>query len=345
MSFVNDPTDFDTLSETDDWGRTFDQIGISVKLKNAILMPEFEDLRYTASSCFWAAQAIEDNYYALLSLGPELEDRAIYLQSINYKDRERKKASKEESASQPPSLPNDGPSAPQKQPGQPIESAAPEPSVSKPLGTTTTLYRASNLETALIYYDAATGLASDEAFGSAPGDLSGRTPVTYWTPQKEVADRYAKWAKHKSPESKVIITEVEVSEELVSQLKPLLFWGLENGKMNPDFQQFTCLCRRAALDRSFPNHLQYVDKADMIIAHILRHKNAYYNKMDNDGWKKIDASNLLKIEIDDDPAPRLGIQWVFKSREAQRQFSEHCQGKVLQYNMHRLTINEVELKY
>ncbi|KAK6526004.1 hypothetical protein TWF281_011045 [Arthrobotrys megalospora] len=76
----------------------------------------------------------------------------------------------------------------------------------------------------------------------------------------------------------------------------------------------------------------------MIIANILRHPDETDGRMDGDGWKNIKMSDLLGVEIDGEE--RTAIQWAFKSTEAQRQFDEHCHGKVTQYNLYRLSIAE-----
>ncbi|KAK6532464.1 hypothetical protein TWF281_006653 [Arthrobotrys megalospora] len=107
--------------------------------------------------------------------------------------------------------------------------------------------------------------------------------------------------------------------------------------MNTDFQEFTWNCRRGADFGEIPRHLQYLLNVDMIIAHILIHKNVKYIKMNS--WEDIKPSDLLKVEIDAEE--RLGIQWVFRSIEARDLFGKHCHGKVKQYNLNRLCIGDV----
>ncbi|KAK6526003.1 hypothetical protein TWF281_011044 [Arthrobotrys megalospora] len=178
LEFVKDPDNFkDAFSETDDWERSLNQLGISAKLKNAILMPEFRDVRYTASCRFWVAEAIEDNYYALESLGQELKETADYLKSINFKGGEKKRFRRAGSVSKPPSLPS--PASRKQRSGR----ERPHNETQNHIGTKTTLYRASSLKRALRYYNSVTGEASDILFGSFPGDLSGRAVLTYWTPK------------------------------------------------------------------------------------------------------------------------------------------------------------------
>lgn len=56
------------------------------------------------------------------------------------------------------------------------------------------------------------------AISSIPGGFNGVAKVGYWTPQKEIADRYAQWAKHKCEISEVAIIQVAVSERLMRTL-------------------------------------------------------------------------------------------------------------------------------
>ncbi|KAF3189222.1 hypothetical protein TWF225_002979 [Orbilia oligospora] len=170
-------------------------------------------------------------------------------------------------------------------------------------------------------------------FGTLRGDLGGSDPVTYWTPQKAVADIYAGYLKRRIPIAQVIITEVEFSEELAAPVDLVSLWGtIEGGdKINPPFQEYTSSCRKG-IDYRVPQYLRYLEHVDVITANILSHKNIGHRERDS--WKEIQPSDLVRIKIDGED--RLGIQWVFKSDEARTAFEEHCRGKVTQYNLDRL---------
>ncbi|KAF3147762.1 hypothetical protein TWF594_002342 [Orbilia oligospora] len=185
-----------------------------------------------------------------------------------------------------------------------------------PEGSRTKLYRASTLERATRFYNHRTGEINEYHFVTLRGDLSGTDPVAYWTPQKAV-----------------IITEVEFSEGLAASVDLVSLWGtIEDGdKMNPPFQEYTWSCRKG-IDYREPQYLKYLEDVDVITSNILSHKDIEYRERDS--WKEIQPSDLIRIKIDGED--RLGIQWAFKSEEAQLAFEEHCRGKVTQYNLDRL---------
>ncbi|KAF3087625.1 hypothetical protein TWF102_010463 [Orbilia oligospora] len=185
-----------------------------------------------------------------------------------------------------------------------------------PEGSRTKLYRASTLERATRFYNHRTGEINEYHFVTLRGDLSGTDPVAYWTPQKAV-----------------IITEVEFSEGLAASVDLVSLWEtIEDGdKMNPPFQEYTWSCRNG-IDYRVPHYLKYLEDVDVITSNILSHKDIEYRERDS--WKEIQPSDLIRIKIDGED--RLGIQWAFKSEEAQLAFEEHCRGKVTQYNLDRL---------
>ncbi|KAF3921753.1 hypothetical protein AA313_de0200123 [Arthrobotrys entomopaga] len=358
LEFVKDPTTFfeDSFTLADDWEDSLKQLGVSEKLSKAILLPGFEDVRCTASCNFWVIQAIEGNFHALEALSAELEHSANYFRSINFKKggelRVRKTPSLSSSrscikpsgegtgCSRTKHAASDGPSSPRDQsPPKQREDEYEEPgSFITPESCKTKLYRASTLQRAENFYNRETGEATLRDFGSMPGDLSGDTALTYWTPQKEVADRYATYIKHQVSLGHIIITEVEISEDFVDRLNTIKLWGMrDDGTINPDFQEFTCMCRRQRYD-AIPSHLCYINKADLVIAHILCHKNSHYTKEKyaGSGWKNITLDDLLKVEIEGEG--KLGVQWVFKGYKARSMFNEHAHGKVVQYNVHRLSV-------
>jgi hypothetical protein len=42
--------------------------------------------------------------------------------------------------------------------------------------------------------------------------------MAYWTKQREIADRYAQWVKHKADIAEIIMTQIAAPERLIKTL-------------------------------------------------------------------------------------------------------------------------------
>ncbi|KAL0259201.1 hypothetical protein SLS55_006706 [Diplodia seriata] len=62
----------DPETSQDDWNGYLKAIGINDRLRTAILMPEFEDIRYSASCQFWVLDSIVSTWEALCGRHEEL---------------------------------------------------------------------------------------------------------------------------------------------------------------------------------------------------------------------------------------------------------------------------------
>ena len=69
---VEEPERADATAGEDDWIGCMTTMGIGPKLQTAILLPDFADLRCTASCKFWILDAMEMKWRALLALDGEL---------------------------------------------------------------------------------------------------------------------------------------------------------------------------------------------------------------------------------------------------------------------------------
>ncbi|KAK6525347.1 hypothetical protein TWF694_005486 [Orbilia ellipsospora] len=87
MSFVKNPGDSfqDSYSLQDDWSRSLEQLGVSTKLRDAIMLPASDSVRVTASCQFWVEDSMKRNWWSLRSLRWIFNNNAEYLQSIKFK--------------------------------------------------------------------------------------------------------------------------------------------------------------------------------------------------------------------------------------------------------------------
>ncbi|KAF3289938.1 hypothetical protein TWF970_003681 [Orbilia oligospora] len=296
LEFISDPGgSLQAINSDDDWNAYMDNIGISSRLKTAILLPEYEIIRYTSSCEFWLLDSVECTYRALESLTERFEISAEYFRSTSFEGSEKKRTRRARSLSKGPSLPSPT-SRKQQNANSPargdVERQDSDISGNKAVNRLTTYY-------------------------GDPDSLSG---------QSEAAEEEAS--------IEVIVTEVEITEELVASLQPVYLWGQTDKGINPHFQEFTWSCRKGYQKNEMPSYLKYLTKCHLIIAHILTNKNVKYEKMDS--WKDIKVSDLLHTKIDGEE--KLGIQWAFRSSDAKSAFNEHCHGNIKQYNLNMLTI-------
>ncbi|KAF3178980.1 hypothetical protein TWF751_000990 [Orbilia oligospora] len=205
LEFINDPRgSLQAIDSDDDWSAYTDNIGISSRPKTAILLPEYEIIRYTSSCEFWLLDSVECTYRALESLTERFETSAEYFRSTSFEGRKQQNA---------------------KSPARgDVERQGSDTSGNEAINRLTTYHGDSDSlagQSEVAEGEASilvSSLVREGRFGSIPGDLSGHSLLTYWTPQREVADLHAGYLKHRAPISEVIITEVEITEELVASL-------------------------------------------------------------------------------------------------------------------------------
>ncbi len=70
----------DASTASDDWDFCLRACGINEKLRTAILLPEFEDLRYTDSCKHWVIDAMEGKYEALQEMDERVRLEVAHLQ-------------------------------------------------------------------------------------------------------------------------------------------------------------------------------------------------------------------------------------------------------------------------
>lgn len=68
-SYSHDMPVCGVLSSSDDWVSIMDELEINGRLKRAIIMPEFRDLRGTGSCKFWVLEAMDVAFAALWVVG------------------------------------------------------------------------------------------------------------------------------------------------------------------------------------------------------------------------------------------------------------------------------------
>lgn len=219
----------DATCASDDWDSCLRSLGINDKLRKAILLPEFEDLRYAVSCKYWVLDAIETTYETL-----ETMDEKMRLEA----DRLRRAKSRAGNGKTDPGTPT---------PITATSSAAPSA-----IDNHTMIWHAASRQKAENFYNQTTGQISLRAILTVPGDFSGTSRVAYWTPQKETADSYAQWSKHKMPASEIAFIQVAVPESFTDRLATEYLWCGDRQKPTDVWKKLIWHSRRG---REVPDEL------------------------------------------------------------------------------------------
>lgn len=184
-SHIEDSGTPDASHSLDDWQECMEELGVSERLAEAILDYDYWDVRLTATCKFWVIDSMHTEYKALEVLDKKPVTLVALIQQV--RDLEC------------PSFP-----------GQPEEA----PPLT--LKGHTMLWRADSRSRTKDFY-----IGKDinlGAIGSVCGDFSYTKSLTYWTPQIETAERYAKWARHKQRIADIELIQVAVPDALMRTL-------------------------------------------------------------------------------------------------------------------------------
>ncbi len=356
VSHIDENETHDACTASDDWDFCLKAHGINDKLRTAILLPEFADLRYTASCKYWIIDAIVMGYEEL-----EAMDEIIRLEAASLQCSRSRPGQKLPSMASPKGrIPRTDPIP--VRPHDSLSSTTPNPTVSPfsqsighnsvssttlpeasssdtpiPIITTsssapsaidghTMIWRATSRLKAKSFYDQVTQTISLQAIATSPGDFSGDRSVTYWTTQKETADRYAQWCKRKMEVSVIAIIQVAVPNTFIESLTVEYLWFGDSEKPTNTWKILVWHGRKGL---SLPKEIRYLEQRDLLIGHIASGVHAKCLHMID--ATKIKESDVLTVEVDGEE--KRSIQWVFHTYNAKDAFAEKCAGKVWIHNV------------
>lgn len=320
----------DATSIEEDWVAVMDALGINQSLQKAILLPEFEDLRATASCKFWLMDTMRASYDTLVTLNERLRLELARRQRGKKDPVHRKSIS---GKSPIPSLAS--PTSRKSLTRHDLESLAAMSSQSSQDNTTpkiatsteapmaidlhTMIWRASGMENAKALCNSGGQHLDLISTGSAPGDFDATARKVYFTPQRETANRYAKWLKHKLPISDIAIVQIAVPETLLRSLSVNYLWYGDR-EPSEEWKKVIWCCRG---QREWLPEIQHLLQKDLWVGHIATSKHIKYEAMAD--HTKIKESDVLTIETEE--GERRAIQWVFHTLKARREFAQQCFGK------------------
>ncbi|KAI9774715.1 MAG: hypothetical protein M1839_001676 [Geoglossum umbratile] len=320
----------DATTSTDDWNACMIAMGVNEKLRTDILLPEFDDIRFTATCKYWVLDAMEICFRALKGM-----DDRLRMEGVRLKQLQKMAGSISESPPLPSStsyeltanLLSSEPQATTLSPSCGVMSGQPTPLVATTYAAPsnlqhhTMLWRAGDRVLSEAFYNKETQKIKLLAISTIPGDFSGQKKLTYWTPQRETADRYAQWTKHKVDISEIVIIQVAVPESLIKALAVKYLWYRETQMPREEWRKFVYHSRRA---EDLPPELHYIEQCDLLIGHIATGVNRKFESLDH--WNQIKDEDVLTIRIAGEQ--KMAIQWAFNTYKARDGFVEQCRGKV-----------------
>lgn len=332
----------DVYTESDDWDACMEHMGITKACRDAILMPEYEDLRYTQSAKYWVIDTFEMRFGSREILSEKFRSNLQIKQ-------QRPGHSFSGGSSPPPSSPNSIPlpvssysvvsdkASKQKhdksrQKG-PEKSAKAEPQTevaalsSIPAGFTT-IWKA-------LFLDPDTGCIDlDRIVSHPPTDFNGSADTIYFTPQKSIADRYASWAKNKAEFAEVMLIQVDVPFELIegkfgSNDFVRCIW--KDSNPNCEWNQLIYNSRSGRRNLRSLAHLQ---NYGMLIGHICTGRSPKISSLPH--HSSITDRHLLKVY--DNGSLITGIQWAIHTDIGKVAFEEICRGHAQLWSMGQLAV-------
>ncbi|KAI9808624.1 MAG: hypothetical protein M1825_003774 [Sarcosagium campestre] len=328
----------DAATLDDDWDQTMRHIGINDKLRRAILLPEYESIRYTGTCKFWLIDAMEVAFKSLEKLGKRLRREATRLQALGHSHGSEGKPSCRSPVSRKYIEDQLSPLTSSAAHGiRQIEDStslvkgrlASAPPLSIP--DHTMLWRGCSLDAASRFYNVDTTEMNIIPIATALGDFNSRFSA-YFTPQKEVAGRYASWLKHKVETASVAIIQLAVPDAVTKAFSVQYLWCDDIGPRADEWKRVVWKSRRR--ERLMEPELRHIKEADLLIGHIAKHKHKRFEDMKS--WTEVNEDHNLLIDIDG--VPTRAVQWVLNNDEAEEAVEEACSGKVWIHNLGALVV-------
>jgi hypothetical protein len=332
LAVIEDPQIEDAESSQDDWFACMTRMGLDEDFQRVIMLEEFADLRYTATCKFWVQDTIAMRWRFLENLKYVLRERHIQLQksstrpSLAPRTDSGPQSRKRLSIGGAPTIGQGGlvsslDSETQEGPSS-VVAVAPQAPLHR--DNHVMLWRAADFIKHRAFYNEETGKLNLNAISTCPGDFSGDVRLAYFTPQRETADRYATWYKHKAQQSGITIAQISVPNRFVESLKVKYLWFGRNSEGNPSNEWKDLIWNSRRGDR-LPKSLRHLSAEDLLIGHIASGKHCKFTQMES--ASEIKEGDVLTVNIDG--VERKSIQWVFQTYEAQDGFEEACRGNVV----------------
>lgn len=336
---VNMSSEPDVYCADEDWDGCLRRCGINEKLRNAILMPEFEDIRYSQSAQYWATDSIGMNYEALITTNERLREEMHAQYTLDQRRRPGYTfSSKDQPQHSSSSNPSQGKGKSKESASKPTKPPATSVAVDVkqgpicPLGYAT-LWKGISKKRCTGFIDPVTqALDVAKLASTSPSDFSSKSNLVYFTPQKVVADRYASWAKHKAPNAEIAIVQVNMPFSFSEQkIDGNPFTYLLQNSNDPDNEWKQVVWHSKGVV-SMPRDLRHIRRYGLLIGHCTT--GMKIERLDHHSM--VGDQHILKIN--DSGSMVKAIQWVLQLDDSEEDFNEKCRGNAWVWSVGQLEI-------
>ncbi|KAK8199397.1 uncharacterized protein BKA78DRAFT_358629 [Phyllosticta capitalensis] len=171
-------------------------------------------------------------------------------------------------------------------------------------------------QTSIADFDVARKLPGNTASWQAGyNDFSGVGRAACFTPQKEVADQYAKWAKSRSPDQEVLVAKIFVPDQLFEKLDTQYLFCEDPGRPQDDWKRIFWHSRNG---RRLPKGFPWVEKKDLLNGHILNWLRRNFRNQQEFDCETLNIQDAF--HVNGKPA----IQWTCMTSVAERYSLRSC---------------------
>lgn len=311
-------------NSTDDWWAYLDKLGVDSTWAERIMNPEYEQERCSFSCAQLVLDGTLARYRWLCNLDRNLHEVTARIRAIE-DDRAVGKGKSEVVETSPPrqevdKKPSRGTAEKDDSKALAVGELSKGP-LPDHMDHHTMLWRGGWKENELRFHNPSSSrVFSCDRIAARPGDFSAVKTVAYWTPQKECAERYMRYAASQAPNLENCIIQVAVPEELTKRLIQTQLLTDGSDGIWDIWREYIWHGRRS--NSQLPETLEKIDQVDLIIGHIAAGANAKYISISD--WRSIKKSDRMWIRNDG----RLAVQWAFRSQAAEKAFEKSIYGKV-----------------
>ncbi|KAG5978140.1 hypothetical protein E4U55_006350 [Claviceps digitariae] len=291
----------DPCEDNDDqWYQSMDQYGINDELQEAIMDPRFKDLRLSNSCFSWVRNTVEARFLGLREIQETSRER----------ERARQRASQRPGGSQMEQtsdlMHDEAALTVMSDPA--IEAAHPVPGFTTLFKgmSTARLYNVNDIDSSINVL----GLGS-----SLQTDFSSRKAAVYFAVDREVAARYALWAKRRHPDNSACLLQIRVPNSAIESLRPdklrTVYWDPTGN--DKTWEKLIFNCRNG---RQNTKALGF-SEAVLIIGTISGKPNAHYGSLGS--YEQITAREVFR-NADGQPA----VQYAWIDEEGESLLESFC---------------------
>lgn len=332
----------DVYCPDENWNRCIRNCGINATLANVIMLPEFHDIRYSQSAKFWITEAIRMNFEALETINDRLKANMNPMYMMEQRRRPGYSFSREDNPQPLPFSSNFADSKKKKSKRETKQSGSNQKNSSDSSNATkaksslcpsgfVTLWKGVSMKRCqgLINPDTQE-LQVQVLCSDAPSDFSSRVRLVYFTPQKSVADRYAKFAKLRATQAEIAIVQIQVpysfSEQKING-EPFSRLLLNSNDPDNEWRQLVWHSKGSVLE---PRSFRDIRRCGLLIGHCTTGMNI--QRLAN--HRMVGDQHILKV--DENGKTVKALQWVLQGDIAEADFNDQCRGNAWVWNVGQL---------